>query len=68
MNIHHIPISFDCICAATLRDKNIRTTAYPFDWNVKNLKSIINIIDDNFTDLFDEKYLIISKKNILSKI
>jgi hypothetical protein len=69
MNIEkiYIPITFDCSGANTLRDKNLRIEAYPFDWNIKTIDSIYNIINNDFIDLFSNEFLIYSKKSFKHK-
>jgi hypothetical protein len=67
MNIYHISITFDCHGASTLNKINLRNEAYPFDWNIKKLKSIIKLIDDNFIDLFSDKFLLFSNKSFFHK-
>jgi hypothetical protein len=67
MNTYHISISFDCHGASTLKMLNLRNEAYPFDWNIKNLKSIIKLIDDDFIDLFSDKFLLFSHKSFFNK-
>jgi hypothetical protein len=63
----YIPITFDCKGANMLRDKAIRKEAFPFDWNIKTLDSIYEIINDDFKDLFSIEYLIFSNKSFIHK-
>lgn len=63
MNEIYIPLSFDCSPCIKLRKINIRTQAYPFDWNIKFFNSIFDLINNDFLDLFDENKLVFSEKS-----
>ena len=47
----YISLGNDCTIAHYLRDRNYRTDAYPFDWNV-TYSGIYNIFNTNFEKFF----------------
>jgi hypothetical protein len=53
----YIPIGSNCEIAHFLKSKNLRFFAFPFDWNCAPLKSIYNLLLNNF-DLFLENIFI----------
>ena len=52
-NIEYIPIGNLCWSAYTLREKNLRFNAYPFDWTCNCLDSIIKMMKDDFKYILD---------------
>ena len=61
---YYIPITADCDGSLKLRSKNLRFEAFPFDWNVKTIDSIYNLIKNNFNDLFTNKEMFIYGKKM----
>lgn len=53
----YIPIGSNCEVSHFLRTNNMRTCAFPFDWNCAPLKSVYNILVNNF-DFFLEDIFI----------
>lgn len=53
MNQIYIPLGLDCSVAYQLDKHNLRHFALPFDWSyTKNLLSIIELIDNNFSNFY----------------
>jgi len=50
----YIPIGSNCEIAHYLRNKNIRFEAFPFDWNCASLKSVYELIKNNFEYFLDD--------------
>ena len=44
----------NCVVTSTLKNKNIRTQAYPFDWQVTSMQSFYNVCLNNFKNLLDD--------------
>lgn len=62
-----IPIGQNCSPALFLRGKNLRKNAYPFDWNITPLPSIIKLLSSEL-EIIDEKHMLygyITKSNIV---
>lgn len=57
-NVEYIPIGNLCWSAHTLREKNLRFNAYPFDWTCNCLDSIIKMMKDDFKYILDYNNLI----------
>ena len=64
MDTIYIPLGSNCNVAHYLRSVNLRSTAFPFDWNCSSLKSIYEVLSNNF-DGFLENLFIGSKTNRL---
>ena len=64
---YYIPLTFDCSGANALRDKNLRVEAFPFDWNIKTIDSIYNLIKNDFNDLFKKEYLLYGNNTFIHK-
>lgn len=64
-----IPIGSHCTVALALRNSNIRTRAFPFDWMFSSLDRITNTIEDDFNSFLDPDFLHLSKdrKRIINK-
>ena len=55
----HLPVGIHCGPANYLRDRQMRKYAYPFDWNISNKGTILNLIESQGKDfLFDENIII----------
>lgn len=39
-----------CFIAGNLRSLNLRTQAFPFDWNITDMKTVITLLNNNFED------------------
>ena len=53
MNQIYIPLGLDCSVAYQLDKHNLRHFALPFDWSyTKNLLTIIELIDNNFSNFY----------------
>lgn len=48
-----ISLGESCTIAGALRNLNIRTEAYPFDWTVTPFHSLYNCINDDFAHFFE---------------
>ncbi len=46
-----------CFIAGDLRRLNLRTAAYPFDWNITDIETMINLIDNGFSDFTNINFL-----------
>lgn len=46
-----------CFIARDLRRYNLRTVAYPFDWNITDIESCISLIDNGFKDFNNTNFL-----------
>lgn len=54
----YISLGGDCQVATHLRKNNLRREAYPFDWvYVKDLETIVTILEENFCHWLDPLYL-----------
>ena len=49
-----IPLGVNCAAAHFLRRQNLRKHAYPFDWIVAPLNSVLSIFKSSFPDIFSE--------------
>lgn len=56
-----IPIGIDCGLAGLLKNSNLRTCAYPFDWNVTYM-GVSDIFKDNFINFIPDNSIIINTK------
>ena len=55
----HLPVGIHCGPTNILRDRKIREYAYPFDWNISNKGTILNLIESQGKDfLIDENVII----------
>jgi len=52
-----VPLGANCSAAHYLRRQNIREAAYPFDWTVTPLTSIIDLIENSFSDYLNSDNL-----------
>lgn len=52
-----IPIGGDCSVALLLKTLELRKASYPFDWITCSFNSAISLIDNNFLDFIDSRYL-----------
>lgn len=53
-----IPLGSMCMPALMLRSADIRTEAYPFDWNVTPFRALFTLLNDNFKSFLGEPYAI----------
>ena len=58
----------DCTVALHLRDKNLRKVAYPFDWCVTPMKSVIEMFDNGFEDFLKDDNLTFLKSDYRKSI
>jgi hypothetical protein len=63
MNKIIIPFGNSCTVAFQLQQKNLRYIALPFDWLLCDKFSILDLIKNNFSDLFNTNHLLIKKNN-----
>lgn len=63
--MNYISIGNLCWSAHELRKKGLRKVAYPFDWNVTNISSIIKIIENDFIDVMRHLKFLSPIKRIL---
>ena len=55
----HLPVGIHCGPAKYLRSRQLRKYAYPFDWNISNKGTILNLIESQGKDfLLDENIII----------
>lgn len=47
-----------CFIAGNLRSLNLRTQAFPFDWNITDMKTVITLLNNNFEDFCNAQYLV----------
>ena len=57
-NYEIIPVGINCDCSLYLRSMGIRRMAFPFDWNVTPMKSVIALIENDFSEFLEKKNLI----------
>lgn len=57
MKIEYIPVGMNCSVTINLVAKNIRTNAYPFDWQVTSMKSLYTICLNDFEDLLEDMWI-----------
>lgn len=53
---HFISLGSFCSLASELERFGLRDASYPFDWLISDFKDVIYLIDNEFDDLFNEKY------------
>ena len=53
-----IPIGRTCIVADNLRKFHLRKHAYPFDWNLVQISTALELIKNGFKDFLSEENLI----------
>ena len=53
-NREYISIGSNCSSASILQSKNLRTQAYPFDWNCTPLNSAFTLLLNNFEGFMDD--------------
>lgn len=53
----YIPIGSDCQVAHFLRNKKMRMMAFPFDWNCASLKTVYNLLVNNFDYFLEDIYV-----------
>ena len=53
-----VPIGSDCSVALYLRDKGFRTVAFPFDWGVISIQTVIELFGNNFKGFLEKENLI----------
>ena len=54
---HIISLGAFCFIAGDLRRLNLRTEAYPFDWNITDIETMISLIDNGFRDFTNINFL-----------
>jgi hypothetical protein len=52
-----ISLGFSCHIAMDLESLLYRDHAYPFDWAITDMRSVNDLIESGFQDLFDARYL-----------
>ena len=52
-----IPIGMNCEVAHQLRELGARSDAYPFDWTVTPMRSVIELVENEFDDFLEERNL-----------
>ncbi len=52
-----IPIGSNCSVAYFLRKFNLRHIAFPFDWNCSSLKSIVEVLSNNFEGFLENLFI-----------
>jgi hypothetical protein len=63
--MNYVSIGNLCWSAHEIRKKGLRQVAYPFDWNVTNITSIIKIIENDFVDVMTHLKFLSPIKRIL---
>lgn len=53
-----ISLAAFCFIAGNLRSLNLRTQAFPFDWNITDMKTVITLLNNNFEDFCNAQYLV----------
>jgi hypothetical protein len=53
----YIPIGSNCDISHFLRKNNMRICAFPFDWNCTPLKSVYNILTNNFSFFLEDIFI-----------
>jgi len=53
-----ISLGWNCQVAANLRDNNLRSYSFPFDWNQTSYEGLCALIHNHFQDLLNPAYLI----------
>lgn len=53
-----IPIGVNCDIAHFLRKNSLRGSAYPFDWSITPLKTVIELIENGFEGFLSEDNLV----------
>ena len=53
----YIPIGSNCEVSFFLQNNNLRNVAFPFDWNCSSLKSIYEILLNNFDSFLDDIFI-----------
>ncbi|MGV7234717.1 MAG: DUF1796 family putative cysteine peptidase [Nitrosomonadaceae bacterium] len=54
---YFVPLGSDCVVAMFLRDNNIRRLAFPFDWSVTPMQSVLHLFENNFEDFLKDENL-----------
>ena len=55
---YFVSLGSDCSVALYLRDKGLRTIAFPFDWCVTSMESVLQMIENDFEDFLLETNLV----------
>jgi len=58
-----ISLGWNCQVAANLRDNNLRSYSFPFDWNQTSYEGLCALIRNHFQDLLNPTYLIYKAPN-----
>jgi len=53
----YIPIGSDCNVSHFLRKNNMRVCTFPFDWNCAPLKSVYEILVNNFSSFLEDIFI-----------
>lgn len=52
-----VSLGFNCTPALNLNQNKLRMWSFPFDWNQTSLRGLCDILDNNFIDFLNVKYL-----------
>ncbi len=52
-----ISLGFNCIVAGMLRNHNLRSSTFPFDWNRTSFQGVCDLLQNDFFDLLNPEYL-----------
>ncbi len=64
--IINISLGFSCTVARKLRDNDLRCYSFPFDWLRSSFQGVCNLFENDFSDLFNPRYLSFEKTYILN--
>lgn len=53
-----VPLGVDCKISHLLRERGLRLTAFPFDWNVAPVASAIELLSNDFADFLNPDNLV----------